>query len=107
MSIKNLFKGDFNRTLDIYCNHLNCGEVDIKDNVIKNVNILTSTMINATHLYIRNMNVYDYILSLERNTEKKRIDDINMLENKINVLQNQINDLKNVIYQLTDINLIT
>jgi hypothetical protein len=107
MSIKNLFKGDFNRTLDIYCNHLNCGDVDINDNIIKNVNILTSNMINATHLYIRNMNVYDYILSLEQNIEIKRIDDINMLENKINVLQNQINDLKNVIYQLTDINLIT
>ena len=107
MSIKNLFLGDFNKTLDLYCNSLNCGDIDIKNNEISKVNFISSTIINATHLYIRNMNVYAYILSLERNIENKRIDDINMLENKINILQSQINDLKNVIYQLTNINLIT
>jgi hypothetical protein len=95
MSIKNLFLGDFNKTLDIYCNHLNCGEIDIKDDKIKNVNEITSNIIYGTHLYIKNMNVYDYILSLEKTNE-----------DKITILQNQIDDLKKVIYQLTNINLI-
>ena len=62
MSIKNLFLGDLNRTLDVFCNRVNCGDIDIQDNKIKYVKEITSNIINGTHLYIRNMNVYDYIM---------------------------------------------
>jgi len=87
MSIRNIsFE---NITFDIFCKHINCGDIDIINNNIDLVN-----NINTQSVFIKDMNVYDYIKELE----------IKQLTEK-NELQNQINELKNIINELTNINL--
>mgnify|MGYP006445867439 CR=1 FL=1 len=113
MSIRNYIKGDDNQTLLMFCNHFNCGEVDIRNDIIKNVKKMYIVDIQSNNIMIDNIDVKKHLMNLNNKVpyiqNKLNVikdNKIPYLENKVIELQNQIIELQKVINELTNINLI-
>ena len=113
MSIRNYIRGDNNQTLLMFCNRFNCGEVDIQNNIIKNVKKMYIVEIQSQNIMIEDINVKKH-LKLMKNQIPYIQNKLNVisdtkipyLENKVIELQNQIIELQKIIKDLTNINLI-
>jgi len=106
MSIRNFIKGDDNQTLLMFCHHFNCGNVDIKHNIIKNVKKMYIDDIYSHNIMIDDIDVKNHLMNLNNNVNSIKDNKIPYLENKVIELQNQIIELQKVINELTNINLI-
>lgn len=105
MSIRNYIRGDDNNTLKLFCNHFNCGEVDIRNDNINNVITLNAVYINCSKLCIKKIDIEKYI----KDNEQYKIDTnlkISNMENDIILLKDNNLKLQKVIMELTNINLI-